>query len=323
MADVADEAAMAALFERAAGILPPISCIAHAAAAVADGPLAGLDAERLDRVFRPKVEGARLLDRLSRGLPMRVFVLFSSVVSLLPSAGQGAYAAANAAVEHVARRRRALGLPAACIAWGPWNVGIGRSMGERAGAVWRSWGVEPLDAETGLALFDTLCGERADTLALAVDWKRYAAQAGTVPPLLSRLAPALDPKPATGTAAPLPATQGPPNFAALVATATARVLGLAGPDAVDPQRPFSEQGMDSLMATELAAALGEAVGRRLPGTLAYNHPTPATLAAHLSGKMPPEPIAPAEADDDPVDDDLLSQLERRLTHIDLLLEQTS
>src|SRR3546814_12613539 len=103
---------MAALLAEAADRLPPIEGILHAAAVVDDAPLRELDAGRLSRVFRPKVEGARVLDRLSRALPLRAFVLFSSVVATLPSARQGAYAAANAALAHVARRRRALRLPA-------------------------------------------------------------------------------------------------------------------------------------------------------------------------------------------------------------------
>jgi len=114
----------------------------------------------------------------------------------------------------------------------------------------------------------------------------------------------------------------PGDIAMLVAAATSRILGLTGPDAVDPHRPFSEQGMDSLMATELAAALGEALGCRLPGTLVYNHPTPAALVGHLTDK--PRIAGPTlQVADTAADGDLLSQLETRLSDIDLLLEQTS
>jgi NADPH:quinone reductase-like Zn-dependent oxidoreductase/acyl carrier protein len=333
--DISDESAMTALFARIRAEWPPLTGIVHTAALTDDAPLVELDAERFERVFRPKVNGARLLDRLSRGLPVRVFALFSSVVSVLPSARQGAYAAANAALDHLARQRRVLGLPATSIHWGPWSIGIGHSMGQRAEAAWRSWGVQPLTEAAGLALFDALVGGDGDPVVLDIDWSRYLAQMGESPPWLAALAEkgrqqTVDRhQPLATRHSPLT----PEALPALIRDAAARILGHADPAAIDPDRTFSEQGLDSLMATELAATLSTRLEIRLPGTLIYNYPTLDALVAHLQTRLasiapPPETAAILDSHRPPTGegsgeraDDLLNQLEEKLASIDRMLEQ--
>lgn len=335
--DISDELAMTALFARMRNAFPPLTGIVHTAALTDDAPLAELDAERFKRVFRPKVAGARLLDRLSRGLPVRVFALFSSVVSVLPSARQGAYAAANAALDHLARQRRALGLPATSIHWGPWNIGIGHSMGQRAEAAWRSWGVQPLTETAGLALFDALAGSDGDPVVLDIDWSRYLTQMGELPPWLAGLREAGIGKRELGSGErEAQSIITPETLPALIRDVIARILGHAEPAAIESDRPFSEQGLDSLMATELAATLSARLGVRLPGTLVYNYPTLDVLVAHLQARLvaetPPLTLSPAV---DPLSLalspmnggegsdrlDLLNQLEAKLASIDRMLEQ--
>ncbi|MCC8992583.1 MAG: SDR family NAD(P)-dependent oxidoreductase [Candidatus Contendobacter sp.] len=330
--DISDEAAMTALFARLRDAFPPLTGIVHTAALTDDAPLVELDAERFERVFRPKVKGARLLDRLSRGLPIRVFALFSSVVSMLPSARQGAYAAANAALDHLARQRRTLGLPATSIHWGPWAIGIGHSMGQRAEAVWDSWGVQPLTEAAGLALFDTLAGSEGDPVVLDIDWSRYLAQMDEPPPWLAGLREVDSGKRGAGSGKrETSPTLTPETLPALIRDVIARILGHAEPAAIESDRPFSEQGLDSLMATELAATLSARLGVRLPGTLVYNYPTLDALVAHLTTRLLPATPLPALATnrseealpESDTADDLLNQLEAKLASIDRLLEQDS
>ncbi|MGJ6967988.1 beta-ketoacyl synthase N-terminal-like domain-containing protein, partial [Streptosporangium sp. G11] len=53
------------------------------------------------------------------------------------------------------------------------------------------------------------------------------------------------------------------------------------PDVVDPHQAFREMGFDSLAAVELHDRLADRIGAELPMTLAFDHPTPAAVAAYL------------------------------------------
>ncbi len=50
----------------------------------------------------------------------------------------------------------------------------------------------------------------------------------------------------------------------------------------DPRRSLNELGVDSLMGVELCNALGRGVGKHLPPTTLFAHPTLAALADHLA-----------------------------------------
>ncbi|AUX41121.1 uncharacterized protein SOCE26_025260 [Sorangium cellulosum] len=75
-----------------------------------------------------------------------------------------------------------------------------------------------------------------------------------------------------------------------------RLAAKLGVDArqLDPRRRFQQYGVDSALATALAAELGTSLGRALPATLLWDHPTAESLARHLAGERE-EPRAPAHA----------------------------
>ncbi|WP_443064641.1 type I polyketide synthase [Streptomyces sp. NBC_00582] len=292
--DTADPDALAALLAA-----HPVDAVVHAAGVLDDGLLHSLTPERLEAVLRPKLAAARNLDRLTRDRDLSAFVLFSSFAGTVGSAGQGNYAAANAYLDALAARRRADGLPATSVAWGPWAGGGMAAGGPEAEARLRGGGVVPLDPDTALAALDRAVARQDAALTVAeLTWDRFVPGFTAVrsAPLLAELpeARALARQTQDGDGgtdpdsgalrtrlAGLPEAAQERLLVQLVRGHVATVLGHASAEAVDAERAFSELGFDSLMAVELRNRLGVAAGLQLPATLLFDQPTPRVLARHL------------------------------------------
>jgi thioesterase domain-containing protein/NADP-dependent 3-hydroxy acid dehydrogenase YdfG/acyl carrier protein len=95
-----------------------IDGVFHAAGVLEDGPLMLKTAENAARVIDPKVRGTLVLEEALRDTPPGCFVLFSSISSLFPPAGQVDYAAANAFLDSFALSRKD---PVIVINWGAWR----------------------------------------------------------------------------------------------------------------------------------------------------------------------------------------------------------
>ena len=72
----------------------------------------------IELVLKPKVDGTKNLDLLSKNYNLRYFVMFSSISSLIGNVGQANYSAANSYMDKFSIKRKKLGLPSTCI-----NVG--------------------------------------------------------------------------------------------------------------------------------------------------------------------------------------------------------
>ncbi|SEB92775.1 Acyl transferase domain-containing protein [Streptomyces melanosporofaciens] len=325
--DVADREALAGLLADLPAELP-LTAVVHAAGVLDDGILESLTPERFASVLRAKADAALALDELTRELDLSAFVLFSSTSGTVGAAGQANYAAANAFLDALAQRRRAEGLPATSIAWGPWAAG-GMAADEALEQRMRRAGMPPMDADLAIdALQRALdLGDAAVTVA-DVDWDRFAPgfTAGRPSPLLAdlpevRQAAARGAATATGETAPvetasalarrllgLPEAERHRALLDLVRTHVAEVLGHADVSDISAERAFREIGFDSLTAVELRNGLNAATDLRLPATLIYDYPTPLALADHLFAELlggqvavtgGASPVA-GVADDDPI-----------------------
>jgi NAD(P)-dependent dehydrogenase (short-subunit alcohol dehydrogenase family) len=314
--DVADRTALAALL---AGVPAehPLTAVVHAAGVLDDGVVTELTADRLGRVLRPKVDAAVHLHELTRGLGLSQFTLYSSASGVLGAPGQANYAAANGFLDALAEHRRAQGLPAQSLVWGPWasTDSMTGGLDERDLTRLRRMGVEPLTDAQGLALYDAAlgCATPAPVLVRVATATLSAASPGQVPHLFRGLIAApdtADPVPLEPAARPYD-DPGPYDRDStydrgstddrsgqdgavldVVRTAVAYVLGHEGADEVDVEAPFLELGLTSLLAIQLRNHLNTVTGLRLPATLIFEHATPTALARHLATVTAPTPSAP-------------------------------
>ena len=274
---------------------PPLRGVIQAAGLIDDGILLNQTLERFEAVMRPKVAGTWNLHLATRDCPLDFFIAFSSIVSLLGSAGQGAYVAANAFVDSLMYYRRGLGLPGLAINWGPWADTV---MIERAdrGKGFLAKGITPIEREWGLEVFEELMAGRETRLGvLQVDWGKFLSNlpGGDRSSFWREVRPRMEEtrsiKPAPSRSAPvthpiLGVSDGKERRKRLLEylqVRLAKVLGFDAREKIEIERDFSDFGLDSLMAVEFRNILQADFSIALGSNIAFEYPTISSLADYL------------------------------------------
>jgi myxalamid-type polyketide synthase MxaB len=291
---------------------PPLRGIVHAAGVLDDGVLLQQEWSRFEKVFAAKVEGSWNLHTLTRNRPLDFFVLFSSAVSLLGSAGQSNHVAANTFLDALAYYRHSQGLPALSIDWGPWSE-VGAAASAKVAERLALRGIGMIDPRQGIQMLEQIM-QRAALL----NGQSSLCQVGVAPINWSRFrrrptdqeTPRFFAEMLDGSAsrfhrqdAGLETSQvqidlsrrlaeTPPDERMTVLLDYVReqclkVLGLEPTYTLDRRQPLHELGLDSLMAVELRNRLGAglALQQKLPATLVFDYPTIEALAGYLAEKV--------------------------------------
>ena len=340
--DASHEEDVARALEQIEQGMPPIHGVIHSAGVLDDGALLQQEWSRFETVMAPKVSATWHLHRLTRHMPLDFFVLFSSGVSLLGSAGQANHAAANAFMDGFAAYRRALGLPATTINWGAWS-GVGAAVDRD---LVRTRSVETLTPQQGLQALEWAIHQNPIQAAVfPANWEEILKpyRPGKEPaffrgiaPRVRRSAPKHDTKVAEISLRDQLAAAVPNRRRTLlldhIRQQAAQVLSMHNSNALDPDQPLQSMGLDSLMAVELRNKLGKSAGKTLPATLLFEHPTLHALADYLSSDVftlefnvqNPQPAEiprfanPLEASslDDLSEDELVAMLKNKLGQLD-------
>ncbi|NUT93188.1 MAG: type I polyketide synthase [Saccharothrix sp.] len=263
---------------------PDLRGVLHTAVVLDDTPITGITADRLARVWHPKVTGLRNLHDATRDHDLDWLVIFSSMAALLGNAGQVNYAAAGAWVDAFARWRADQGRPTLSVDWGAW--------GEAGRAThFAARGFDTIATAEGFAALEELLRhQRVNTgvFDYQPDQLFRAFPHARTNPLLSDLddGPALSAE--DGPASRVRAEQPGPARTHLVCEAVVHALAaLLGtqPSAVPAHAKFTDVGLDSLLAVALTRRLSADLDVPLTPAEVWAHPSPAELAAHLDSVL--------------------------------------
>ncbi len=305
MADAGRKADVDALLGRIAASLPPLRGLVHAAGVLQDRTVLELSIEAMRNVATPKVQGAWNLHEGTRGLGLDFFVLYASAASILGSPGQSNYSAANAFLDALAHERRARGLPALAVDWGPFSqIGLATAQsnrGERLAAM----GFRNITPDEGHEVLGALLvGSAAQVAVIPMDVRRAVAsmhQLSSAPCFeeLRRTATLELPENAPAKRSRDALSSAPPGerralLERLIRESVAHVMRL-DPEQIDRSEPFYGYGFDSLMGLELRNRLQSAFDLKLSMADIVTHARVDTLAELVAERLALAPSAPAAA----------------------------
>jgi len=298
---------------------PPISGLVHTAGVVEDELMVRMTRESFDRVMRPKLRAGWLLHQLFADVPLDFFVLFGSTGSVIASAGQANYAAANAFLDALAAHRREQGLPGLTIGWGPWSVGMVEKLNLEQ--MYARRGIELITPESGTQILARVLSQRpAHLVAITVDWPaaRAASIAGQLPPMFAELGVSSGEEQPAESAVDADSIldgirQAPEGERAglvrdLLRDIAATVLNLDAADLGDEEN-LSTLGIDSMMAVEVKARIDLMLRVDIPVLDLLQGVSVVDLAARILPRLdlaatPDEQPEATEAPAAPSDDEL-------------------
>jgi polyketide synthase 5 len=279
--DIAEAATAQRLVASATATGLALRGVLHAAAVVEDTALTDITAELIERTWAPKVYGAWNLHEATAGQPLDWFCSFSSATALVGAPGQGAYAAANSWLDAFTLWRRAQGLPATSIAWGPW------AHSERATTVADGADTAIAPDEGAYAFEALLRHDRAHTGYAPItgaSWlTAFAQRSAFVEAFRSTGQNATGISKLRSELKELPVDEWPTRLQRLISDQVSLILRRN----IDPDRPLAEYGMDSLGALELQTRIETETGIRITPSDLVDIGTTRGLAGLLCEKMAP------------------------------------
>lgn len=266
--------------------MPRLRGIFHLAGLLDDALIGNQTWDRCEPVIQSKGLSAWILHEETLQDDLSFFVLFSSIASMIGSAGQSSYAMANSILDDLAKYRHYRGWPALSIHWGPWS---GEGMANRQGHIvqrrWERLGIGLLSPRDALESLDlAMSSDQAECTIAALDQRRLGDLAlsdseltpdiaGSEVNLLTTTAAIVD------TRRP---TYSRGDLEEMIRHEIITVLGCQESDLDDRDQMLKDLGLDSLMSMDLTISLGRKLHCDLPRNLIKLCPTIASLAVYLA-----------------------------------------
>lgn len=277
--DVSSLADVARMVADAKSRFGPLNGVLHIAGVASETPFAEVAFDDFKAVLAPKVVGTLNLDLATQAEPLDFFVGFSSVAAEAGDQGVGSYAAGNRFLDSflaLREQRQKAGQrfgKSLSINWPWWSAGGMQLEGNAEESVYTDFtGMQPLNRETGLALFNRLLSLPYSQL-LAVEGERHKVE------WLLGLddAPVASAATVESDADLLPVAE---NYLKAVLSTLLKIPT----DELESQRSFEEYGMDSVIIVKFNQLLDKDFSH-LRKTLLFEYSTIAGVATYLAGEQ--------------------------------------
>jgi acyl transferase domain-containing protein/acyl-CoA synthetase (AMP-forming)/AMP-acid ligase II/surfactin synthase thioesterase subunit len=286
--DVRDGAALANLFDRLDEKKIAVRGIVHAAGVNWFGKVMTLAVDQFLDTLKTKITASWELHRHSLDRDLDCFVLFSSVSAVWGSVELSHYTAANQFMDMLSLHRRALGLPALCVDWGPW-ADVGMSANHAEQTILEKLGFVLMPPDRALAAMEAvLAADRPLSLIADMDWARFQIFIDFClqPSMFSGIAANRDRFELLKPGKLAAILNAPPDEARdtiekIVRMKLRSVTLIESSDTIDAEQRFNFMGMDSLMSLSFAAELESYFHAELPSTLTYNYPNIRAVTDYL------------------------------------------
>ena len=283
-ADVADTNQLAQALLQIESTLPPLRGVIHCAGVIDDRSISNQDWSSFSKVLAPKVQGAWNLHSLTQKYDLESFILFSSASSLLGSAGQANYCAANAFLDTLAHGRRSLGLPAIAINWGAWN-NTGLTANTQITASLKQKGIGSIKPIQGIEILEQLLLDSPAQIGVVpLDWQVWQENNLATPFHSNFIVSTNTSDNNTDIKQQLLAidiTQSRDLLIKNISEQVGNILGIKNLNKIDLNLGFSELGLDSLGSVELRNKLQSSYDLKLSQTVIFDYSNIKTLADYL------------------------------------------
>ena len=180
--DVADYQSGTDLWQRLNEKQIRVTGIIHAAAVFADTMLSSMTEDLYARVLNPKFKGALNLHKVSLNDNIKYFAVYSSISVAIGNIGQANYVAANSGLEGLTAMRLRMGLPAACIEWGPISdIGYLSSRTQVKKSLESVLGSEALGSHEALSMLPMALSRGGVNIFANLNWAGVADTTGRMP----------------------------------------------------------------------------------------------------------------------------------------------
>ena len=287
-ADIANTDQLAQVLIQIELELPPLKGVVHCAGIISDRTIAQQDWHSFQQVLAPKVQGAWNLHHLTQKYDLENFILFSSASSLLGSAGQANYCAANAFLDTLAHARRNLGLPAIAINWCAWkNTGLAANT--QITKALKQQGIGSIKPNQGIEILEQLLlNAPAQIGVIPFDWDVWQ-QHNSVTPYYEDLVsvPAYAENSSNYKQHLLAAIPKQREYLLKeqISQQLGDILGIKDLDKIDLASGFAELGLDSLGSVELRNKLQYSYNLKLSLTVIFDYPNITALTNYLSSLL--------------------------------------